>query len=217
MTPDIALTLAILAAAVVLFITEWIRVDLVALLVLGALALTGLVTPTEAVSGFSNPAVITVWAVFILSGGLTRTGVANVVGRLVLRLGGHGENRLLIVIMLTVGIMSAFMNNVGVAAMLLPVVLNISRRTGIPRARLLMPLAYGSLLGALTTLIGTPPNILASAALEEFGLPPFTLFDFAPVGTVLLVAGIQHVFAALLLRLPHHQVVLAASGQGAIP
>ncbi len=192
MNPQIALTLAILALAVLLFVTERLRVDLVALLVLGSLALTGLVTPTEAVSGFSNPAVITVWAVFILSGALTRTGVTNVVGRQVLRLGARSENRLLIVIMLTVGIMSAFMNNVGVAAMLLPVVLNIARRTGHPRARLLMPLAYGTLLGGLTTLIGTPPNILASAALEEFGLDPFQFFDFAPVGVVILLAGILY-------------------------
>lgn len=189
MTPPITLTLAILLAAVLLFVSERLRVDLVALLVLAALALAGLVTPAEAVSGFSNPAVVTVWAVFILSGGLTRTGVANLVGNQVLRLGGRGEVRLMIVIMLTAGLMSAFMNNVGVAAMMLPVVLGICRRTGISRSRMLMPLAFGSLLGGLTTLIGTPPNILASDALREFGLRPFGLFDFAPVGVVVALAG----------------------------
>ncbi len=192
LTTPIVLTLSILLGAVVLFITERIRVDLVALLVLGSLAITGLVSPAEAVSGFSNPAVITVWAVFILSGGLSRTGVANIVGRQVLRLGGKGEARLLVVIMLTAAVMSAFMNNVGVAALLLPVVMNISRRTGHARSRLLMPLAFGSLLGGLSTLIGTPPNILASNALVEFDLPAFGLFDFAPVGVVATLAGIAY-------------------------
>jgi di/tricarboxylate transporter len=191
-TADIALTLTILGAAVLLFITEWLRVDLVALLVLASLAVTRLVTPTEAVSGFSNPAVITVWAVFILSGGLSRTGVANVLGRQVLRLGGQSEARLVVVIMLTSGIMSAFMNNVGVAAMLLPVVLNITRRTGLSRGRLLMPLAFGSLLGGLTTLISTPPNILANNALLDFGLAPFRLFDFTPVGVILMLTGVLY-------------------------
>ena len=101
MTPQIALVLLILGAAVLLFVTERLRVDIVALLVLSTLALTGLVTPIEALSGFSNPAVVTVWAVFILGGGLYRTGVANVVGRHVLRVAGSGEVRLIFVIMLT--------------------------------------------------------------------------------------------------------------------
>jgi di/tricarboxylate transporter len=191
-TAEIVLTLTILGAAVLLFITEWLRVDLVALLVLASLALTRLVTPVEAVSGFSNPAVVTVWAVFILSGGLSRTGVANVLGRQVLRLGGQSEPRLIIVIMLTAGVMSAFMNNVGVAALLLPVVLNITRQTGLSRGRLLMPLAFGSLLGGLTTLIGTPPNILANNALLDFGLAPFRFFDFTPMGVILMLTGVLY-------------------------
>ena len=91
MTPEIALVLTILAAAVVFLITEWIPMEVTALLSLGAVALTGLVTPVEALAGFSNPAVVTVWAVFILSGGLTLTGVANVIGSFVLRLAGSGE------------------------------------------------------------------------------------------------------------------------------
>ena len=192
MTAEIALTLAILVAAIVLFISERLRVDLVALLVLATLALTGLVSPAEAVSGFSNPAVVTVWAVFILSAGLSRTGVANVVGRQVLRLAGSGEVRLLVVIMLAAGVMSAFMNNVGVAALLLPVVMDIARRTGRTPSRLLMPLAFGALLGGLTTLIGTPPNILAADALRDAGLEPFSLFDFVPVGGLIMLAGVAY-------------------------
>jgi len=190
MTYQIALVLLILTVAVVLFVTERLRVDLVALLVLGSLAVTGLVTPTEALSGFSNPAVVTVWAVFILSGSLSKTGVANIVGRTILHWSGDGEMRLLIVIMVTAGVLSAFMNNVGVAALLLPVVISIARRTNQPPSKLLMPLAFATLLGGLTTLIGTPPNILVSEALTEYGLPPFSLFHFAPTVLAVMVAGI---------------------------
>ena len=130
MTTEIILTLTILGVAVILFITEWVRADLVALLTLSALAVTGLVTAEEAISGFSSPAVVTVWAVFILSAGLSRTGVAAWLGRQVLRLGGDSETRTLLVLMLVSAVLSAFMNNVGVTALLLPVVLDICRSTG---------------------------------------------------------------------------------------
>ncbi len=193
MTLQIAITLTILVVAVSLFVTERLRMDVVALLVLGSLALTGLVTPAEAISGFSSPAVVTVWAMFIISGGLSRTGVASLVGRQVLRLGGQDEMRLTIVIMLTAGVLSAFMNNVGVAAMMLPVVMDITHRLNQPASKFLMPLATGSLLGGLTTLIGTPPNILVSDALRDYGFRPFQLFDFTPVGLAVMLAGIAFV------------------------
>ncbi|UCH22916.1 MAG: SLC13 family permease [Deltaproteobacteria bacterium] len=206
MTPDVILILSILTITVVLLIAEWIPMEVTALLSLGAVALTGLVSPVEALSGFSNPAVVTVWAVFILSGGLTRTGVANVIGRFVLRLAGSKETLMIIVIRTTAGVMSAVMNNVAVAALMLPVVMDIARHTGSPPSRLLMPLAYGSLLGGLTTQIGTPPNILVSEALREAGLKSFTFFDFTPVGLSLMFSGI--VFMALIGRhlLPQRDV-----------
>ncbi len=199
MTFEIALVLAILAAALVLFIGEWIRMDVVALLVLGTLAITGLVAPDEAFSGFSNTAVITVWAMFILSEGLTRTGIANVIGRQVMRLAGRQEVAMIVVIMLTAGFLSAFMNNIGVAALMLPVVVDIARRTRVPASRLLMPLAYASLLGGLMTMIGTPPNLLVSNAMGAGGHEPFGLFDFTPVGVVVMLAGT--LFVALVGRL----------------
>ncbi len=192
MTLDIGLVLAILVTAVVLFVTEKVRVDVVALMVLLAVALTGLVTPKQALSGFSNPAVVTVWAVFILSGGLTRTGVASRLGHFVLRLAGRREIGLVVAIMLTSGFLSAFMNNVGVAALLLPVVMDITRRLRIPPSKLLIPLAFSSLLGGLITLIGTPPNILIADAAKELGLEPFTLFDFTPVGLTVMLVGVAY-------------------------
>ena len=212
MTQDIILTLAILLLAIILFITEWLRVDLVALLVLVALVVTRLVTPAQALSGFSNPAVVTVWAVFILSAGLTATGVAHIIGRYILRISGHGEMRLMIVIMLTAAVLSGFMNNVGVAALLLPVTLMIARQTGLPPSRLLLPLATGCLLGGMITLIGTPPNILASDALREAGLEPFQFFDFAPTGILITLSGITFVVLIGRHLLPRRDPVQALNG-----
>lgn len=199
MTFEIALVLAILGVSLILFISEVIRMDLVALLVLGALALTGLVTADQAFDGFSNGAVITVWAMFILSEGLTRTGIADIIGRQVMKLGGRRELSMILVIMVTGAVLSAFMNNIGVAALMLPVVVEVARRTRIPASRLLMPLAYSTLLGGLMTLIGTPPNLLISASLQRFGYEPFKLFDFTPLGGFVMAIGV--IFVALFGRL----------------
>jgi di/tricarboxylate transporter len=185
--------------------------EVTALLSLGAVALVGLVSPAEALSGFSNPAVITIWAVFILSGGLTRTGVANVIGHFVLRLAGNSEVRMIFVIMLTAGVLSAIMNNVAVAALMLPVVMDIARHTGSPPSRLLMPLAYGSLLGGLTTQIGTPPNILVTEALRDEGFKSFTFFDFTPIGLTIMSAGIAFMIFIGRHLLPQRDVVKESS------
>jgi di/tricarboxylate transporter len=198
MTLEIAIVFAITALAVLLFITERVRVDLVALLVMASLALTGILTPAEALSGFSNPAVVTVWAILILSAGLSRTGVAGIIGHRVLSLGGSGELKIVLLIMLMVGVLSGFMNSIGVAALFLPVVIDIAKRTNIPPSKLLMPLAFAALMGGLTTLIGTPPNILISEALRAAGLEPFGMFDYTPTGVVVLVTGV--IFVVLLGR-----------------
>jgi di/tricarboxylate transporter len=211
-TPEILAVLSVLAVAVILFVTERLRVDVVALLMLVTLALTGLVTPKQALSGFSNPAVITVIFVFILSAGLARSGIASLLGRQVLRLAAGGEVRLIATIMLTAGVLSAFMNNVGVAALLLPVVMDIARRTGRPPSKLLMPLAFSTLLGGLTTLIGTPPNILISELMRERGMPPFEMFDFTPVGLAVLLAGVLFIVLAGRHLLPVRDVQRESRG-----
>ncbi len=192
MTVEIAITLAIVLAAIVLFATERLRVDVIALLVLLTVGLTGLVEPDEVFAGFSNPAVITVWAVYIVSGALFQTGVADAMGSLILRLAGNSESRLVMVIMLTCGIMSAFMNNVGATAMLLPAVIGISRQTRVPASKLLIPLSFSSLLGGKMTLIGTPANILATNILTDRGLPSFGFFEFTPIGVVVLTTGVLY-------------------------
>jgi di/tricarboxylate transporter len=194
MTIDNILIFVILGAALLLFISEKIRIDLVALMVLVSLVLTELVTPEEAFSGFASPAVVTVWSVFIISGALTRSGVADVIARFVLRLAGNSQVRLTVLIMLTVGVMSAFMNNIGAVAILLPAVVSVAREMKVSPAKLLIPLAWASLMGGNITLIGTPPNILASSILANYPeIPNFTFFDFAPMGLIVLATGILYI------------------------
>ncbi len=192
MTPQIALTLAIVVGALIIFGTEKLRVDVVALLVLLTVGLTGLISPKEVFAGFSNSAVITVWAVYIVSGGLFKTGVADTLGKFILRLAGKNEMRLIAVIMITCGIMSAFMNNVGATAMLLPAVVSIGRQANIPVSKLLIPLSFSSLMGGGLTLIGTPANILASNIVLDNGLPSFEFFDFTLIGIVVFTTGILY-------------------------
>ncbi len=192
MTYEIGLTLGIIVLALVLFATEKLRVDVIALIVLLVVSITRLVPKDEVFSGFANSAVITIWAVYIVSGGLFKTGVADMLGSLILRLSGTSEARLITVIMLVCGIMSAFMNNVGAVAVLMPAVIGISNKTKIPVSKLLIPLAFASLLGGKMTLIGTPANILAQGILVERGLTSFGFFDITPMGAVVLLTGIVY-------------------------
>ncbi len=192
MTTEIALTLTIVVASLTLFATEKLRVDLVALMVLLSVGLLRLIDPEEIFDGFANPAVITVWAVYIVSGGLFRTGVADAMGKGILRLAGEREPRLIATIMVTCGVISAFMNNVGATAMLMPALIGISRRTKIAVSKLLIPLSFSSLLGGAMTLIGTPANILAMGILAARGLPTLGFFQFTPMGMVLLSTGVVY-------------------------
>ncbi len=207
MTPQIALVLAVLGLALFLFVTEKVRADLVALIVLCLLGITGLVTPTQALEGFSNPAVVTIWAMFILSAGLAATGVADFIGERMLSVSGNRESHVILVIMLVTGALSAFMNNIGVAAMMLPVSMDIARRTGLSPSRLLMPMAFATLLGGLTTLVGTSLNLVAAGTLKQAGLQSFELFTFTPIGVPALIVGA--LFVAFVGRhfLPHQMPV----------
>jgi di/tricarboxylate transporter len=194
--------LGLILAALVLFALEVVRPDVIALGVTLTLLLTGTVSIEEGFSGFSNPAVITVIAMFILSAGLVRTGVADWIARMVTRAGGSSPILLTLVVMATAGVMSAFMNNIAAVAVLMPAMFVIARRTGYPVTKLLMPLSFGSLLGGLTTVIGTPPNLLVSIALEDAGWEAFHMFDFAPTGLVILGAGAAYMAVAGRFLIP---------------
>ncbi|CAN5643644.1 hypothetical protein BH24ACI3_BH24ACI3_15350 [soil metagenome] len=189
---EIALVFGILAVAIVLFVTEIVRIDLVGLSVLVALALTGLVTSEQAIAGFSNPAVIKVWSMYILSAGLARTGVSRVLGNQLMRFATGGEGKLISILMTITALLSSFMNNICVAAMFLPITIDIARRSGRQASKLLLPMAYGSLLGGLILLIGTPSNLLVRDALREAGLPPIEMFDFTIGGLVILIASVAY-------------------------
>jgi len=190
LTLQVILLLAIVAVALVIFIGGWLSVDLVGLLVLAALALGGFVTAEQALAGFSSPAVVTVWAMFILSAGLNRTGVAHRLGQPLQRFSKGSEVLLLVVLMAAASLLSALINTVTVAAILLPATMELARRSGRPPSRLLMPLALGCLLGGPFTGISTPPNILATDALRTSGLETFAIFDFTPITAAIVAAGI---------------------------
>jgi H+/gluconate symporter-like permease len=189
MTVEIVLALSILSAVVIVLALGLLRTDVVALLVLILVTLLGLLPPDQALAGFSNQAVLTVGGMFVVSAGLSRTGVAGLIGQWMLRLAGQGEVRVIVVVTLVSGLLSGIMNNVGVVAMMLPVVVTIARKTSIPPSKLLIPMALGAQLGGFTTLVGPSTNLLASSILREAGFAPFTLLSFTPVGLLLLAAG----------------------------
>jgi di/tricarboxylate transporter len=195
------LTFLILGAAVVLFLSDWLRADLVALLVVVALGLSGVLTFQEAFSGFSRPAVITILGIFILAAGLERTGVTQRAGDLLFRAGRGDERRLVVIVMLVGAGLSLFMNNIAAASVLLPAVSGAGRRAGTNPARLLMPLAYATLLGGMATLL-TTTNIVVSSLVSDRGLPGFGLLDFAPFGLPILAVGIAYMTFWGRRRLP---------------
>ena len=192
MTTEMIIVASLLIGAVILFITEWLRIDLVALAVVVLLMLSGIISPSEALSGFSSSAVITIAALFVVGGAVLNTGLAGRVGRKILHVAGEGELRLTIVLMFAVAILSSVMSDTGTVAVLLPAVIYLARSTGINPSKLMLPLAFGSLLGGAMTLIGTPPNIIVSDALERSGLEPFNFFSYTPMGLVLLGVGVAY-------------------------
>ena len=192
LTSDILLVVFILAVAVVVFVTEKLRADVVAMLVLLALALTGLLTPEQSLSGFSHAAVITVMAMFIIGEGLFQTGVAQLIGRSMTRVAGHSQVRLVVTIMLAAAGVATVMNNVGATAVMLPVVVGLARQNSIRPSKLLIPLSFGALQGGLLTLISRPSNIIVGDALFKLGGEPFGLFEFTPIGLLLLVIGVLY-------------------------
>jgi di/tricarboxylate transporter len=205
MTLDMGYALLILFIAIVLFVTEWLRVDIVALAVVVGLMLTGLLTTQEALSGFSNAAVLTIAALFVVGGGVLRTGLAGLIGQRILAVAGSSETRLVLVIMLAVALLSGVMSDTGTVAVLLPAIISLARSVEISPSRLLMPLSFGALLGGASTLIGTPPNIIVSDLLRKEGLTPFRFFDYTPIGLLLIASGILFMLVFGRRLLPEHK------------
>ena len=190
MTLEMWIVLGILFAAIVLFVTEWLRVDVVALGVVIALMLSGVLTTSEAISGFSSTAVLTIASLFIVGGAVMHTGIAGSIGRRILSIAGESEVRLILVIMAAVALLSGFMSDTGTVAVLLPAIISLATNAKISPSKLLIPLSFGALLGGAMTLIGTPPNIIVSELLQESGYEPFSFFSYTPMGIVLAILGI---------------------------
>ena len=202
MEMDAILTLLVLVGAVTLFVTEKLPVDVVAMLVLASLLVLGLVTPVEALSGFSSEATITVAAMFVLSAGLAHTGALASLGRLF----GRVKNGFLfmLLLMLVVGPISAFVNNTAAVAVLLPLVLAASTANQQSPSQILIPMSYAAQMGGVCTLIGTSTNLLVNSMAKDLGHPGFGLFDFAPVGLITMAVGFVYLLLMRRWLLPKH-------------
>ncbi|NBB71660.1 MAG: hypothetical protein GVY33_15280 [Alphaproteobacteria bacterium] len=192
MSADALYVLVVLAATVALFVSDRIRLELVAVLATLALVLGGQIDATEAVAGLGDRVVVLIAALFVVGEALFRTGVAHRVGGFLVARAGAEERRLIALMMAAVAVLSAFMSSTGAVAVFIPIALGLAQRTGIARERLLMPLAIAAMIGGMLTLIGTPPNLVVAAELRRAGLEPFGFFAFTPIGAVVLVAGIAY-------------------------
>lgn len=183
-------TLVILAISAVFFAMGKVRSDLVALCALVALLLTGILTPQEALSGFSNSVVIMMVGLFVVGGAIVQTGLAKKASGKLMTLADGNELRLFLLLMVVTAVIGAFVSNTGTVALMMPIVVSLAQKGGIKASRLLMPLAFASSMGGMLTLIGTPPNLVIQEALTEAGYEPLKFFSFLPVGIVCIIVGI---------------------------
>ncbi len=214
MTIPIMLVMAVLVFTILLFIFEWVRVDVVGIIMMIILPILGLITPKEAISGLSSNAVVSIIAVIIIGAGLDRTGAMNSLARILLKFAGKSETRIMVLIASTVAFISSFMQNIGAAALFMPAAKRICRQTNIPVSRILMPMGFCAIIGGCLTLIGSSPLILLNDVMRITNpeLEPFGLFSVTPIGLALIVAAL--IYFAVLGRaiLPSGKSDEAASG-----
>ncbi|MDQ3633352.1 MAG: SLC13 family permease [Acidobacteriota bacterium] len=205
MSYEMIFVFGVLLLAVVLFVTEKISVDLVALLIMAILLVSQILSPAEGLAGFSNTATITVASMFIISAGLFKTGAVNFLGVFVNRIFKQNFWVAMIAVMILVGVLSAFINNTPVIAIFLPIILGVAKETKISASKLLMPISFASMLGGVCTLIGTSTNILVSSIAEEKGLPAFTMFEFLPLGLAMFVVGTAYMLIIGIRLIPERR------------
>ncbi|VTP65209.1 Na(+)/dicarboxylate symporter [Serratia rubidaea] len=182
--------LCLLLVAIVLFTTNKLRMDVVALLVIIAFVLSGTLTLQEATVGFSDPNVILIAALFVIGEGLVRTGVAYQVGDWLVKVAGSSETKMLVLLMVTVAGLGAFMSSTGVVAIFIPVVLSVAARMKTAPGRLMMPLSFAGLISGMMTLVATPPNMVVNSELVREGIRGFGFFGVTPIGMLVLVLGV---------------------------
>lgn len=198
----IAITLILLVVAIVLFATEKLPVDVIGILLVMGLILTRVLTVQEAVAGFGNDIIITIGGLFILVGGLIKTGMVDMIGRRMHKIAGDSEFVLTALIMLAAAIGASVLKNTTTTAMFLPVVVGLAAKAKIPPSKLLMPLAFGAILGGSCTLIGTSTNLAVSGAIQRYGQAPFTMFELAPVGIITFSVGMIYMLLVGRRMLP---------------
>ncbi len=192
MTGETLFVFGLLLVTVILFASDRLRLDVVAMLVIGVLLLSGLLSPREALAGFGDPVVLLIAGLFVVGESLLRTGVAYAVGNWLMRVAGTSPTRLLVLLMLTVAALSAFMSSTGAVAIFIPIALGLAGKVGLAPSRIMMPMAFAALIGGMLTLIGTPPNLVVSTQLEREGLSPFGFFSFTPIGLLVLAVGMTY-------------------------
>lgn len=204
MNSEMLFVFILLFVVVSLFVSDKVRLDVVAVGTILVLLLSGLLTPTEALSGFGDPVLLLIAGLFIVGEGLFKTGIAFAVGDWLMGVAGTNELKLTVMLMLVVAVLSAFMSSTGAVAIFIPIVLSLAAKADIAPSQLLMPISIAALLGGMLTLIGTPPNLIVSTQLEREGLEPFSFFSFAPIGLVILIVGIIYVVIAKKYLLPNN-------------
>ncbi len=191
-TNDMALILGLIALAVLLFVTEWVRADVIGLLMMVAVPLLGLLPPAQALAGLGSNAVISIGAVMVVGAGLDKTGLISRSVAPVIKMAGRRPNRLIVLLSALVAALSSFVQNIGAAALVLPAVQRISRDEGIPISRLLMPIGFAAIMGGTITLVGSSPLILLNDLIDPFDLKHFNLFSVTPIGVALAATGIGY-------------------------
>jgi di/tricarboxylate transporter len=215
-TPDTLFVFLLLGTAVVLFVHGKIRYDIVALLVVIALMFAGILDEREALSGFASPIVILVAGLLVIGEMLTSTGVANALGGWISKVGGSSETRLFILLMVAATTLSAVMSSTAVVAIFIPVVIDLGRRTDINASRLLLPMSYAALVGGMTTLIATTPNLVVSDELSRSGFEPFDFYSFTPIGLVVMVVLIVYTLTIGRTWLPSSESVTDSEGSSSL-
>lgn len=215
MTGEIVFVLVVVGVAVVLLASGRVPFEVTAIGVLLTLFLGRAIDLEAALRGFSNSAVVTIGAVMVMSAGLANTGVAHLMGRLIGRLAGNSEARLIAVTVLAAALLSGFMNAIAAGGVLLPAAVAAARELRIPISRVLLPLSYATLLGSALTLVGTPSNLLVNSVVAQEGIEPFGLLDFTPFGAAILVAGVLALVLGRRRLLPRH--ASGAAGDALLP